>query len=352
METHQPIISFATGSLGSVPILETVIRESLGQIDPAVLLHYGNPLGMWELRQQVARLHPGIDENEVMIVSSAQQALGLVFDHLLRNGPKVFVQEPAYFGTLRLLRKHRAEATVFETFADLQERLGEADIVYLTSNFHNPTGYSLALDDKQQLADWARGGGIVIEDNPHDQLYYEQKPTTIRELAPQHTFYIGGFSKILGPGIRVSYLVTDAEKLGKLKSGKIDADLFTSTLGQQLCTATLQRDFLDALRAHFKAKRDLALASLKEHVRDLASWNEPAGGIYLLLSLPASVSLTRVLEFATHNGLVLEDDRYTYLDGGSRNTTRINFVQNPEPILVEGIRKLARTLEEAAQPWK
>jgi 2-aminoadipate transaminase len=351
--TPQPMISFATGSLGSVPLLESVIGDALRHVDPGLLLRYGDPMGMPELRHRIARFHPGVDADQVMVTASAQQGLALVFEHLLGEGCTVLVQQPAYFGALRLLKAHGLAAGTFYEGREVLEGIGTASALYLTSNFQNPTGVSLSAGEKQRIAALApQFGAVIVEDNPYDLLYYEEKPTTIRQNAPQSTIYVSGFSKILGPGIRVGYVVADREKLAQLKSRKIDQDLFTSTLGQQLCLAALQTDYLDALRAHFKAKRDLALASLEQYLGGAATWARPAGGIFLLLSLPAAVPVSKVREIAAaRHCLVLEDDRYAYLDGRSRNTLRVNFVQNPDDLLVEGVRRLARTLEEAREPW-
>jgi 2-aminoadipate transaminase len=351
--TPEPRISFATGSLGSVPLLESVIKEALGQVDPSLLLFYGDPMGMPELRRLIARLHPRVDADQVMITTSVQQGVALVLEHLLREGGTVLVQEPAFFGVLRLLKAHGLSARTFNDYRQLLGDIGTARAVYLTSNFHSSTGCSLSTGEKQEIAELAqRSSVIIVEDNPYDQLYYGEKPTTIREIVPQNTFYTSGFSKTLGPGVRVGYVVADQQELGQLKSGKIDLDLFTSTLGQQLCLAALRADYLDALRAHFKAKRDLALASLEHYLGGTATWTRPAGGLFISLSLPGAVPVGRVREIAAaRHGLVLEDDRYAYLDGRSRNTIRVNFVQNPDTLLVEGIRRLVRAVKEAQEPW-
>jgi 2-aminoadipate transaminase len=339
----------ATGSLGRVPLLESILKEALRQLDPGLLLHYGEPMGMPELRHRIAGLHPGVDADQVMITASAQQGLALVLEHLRHTGGTVLVQQPAYFGALRLLKAHGLSAVAFHDYRELLEGIRIARVVYLTSNFHNPTGGSLSPGEKQRIAELARQcAAVVVEDNPYDQLYYGEKPTTIREITPRNTFYVSGFSKTLGPGVRVGYVVADREKLGQLKPRKIELDLFTSTLGQQLCLAALRADYLDALRVHFKAKRDLALASLEQYLSGAVTWNKPAGGIFILLSLPGAVPVSTVREIAaTRQGLLLEDDRYAYLDGRSRNTIRVNFVQNPDALLVEGIRRLARALQEA-----
>ena len=260
MYTKMDTISFASGSLGSVPVLERVLSESISKVDPRMLLSYADPLGLPELRRQIAELYGnGITEENVMITSSAQQALGIVFDNLVNEGRnEVFVQEPAYFGILRIFRKHQdAQVVPFEDLSSIEDRLktSESGIVYLTSNYHNPTGETLSPEIKNKLASVAKSGNVVIvEDNPHDFLYFgEERPTNVFALAPQRTIYVSGFSKILGPGLRVGYVIADKETIAKLKSRKISEDIFTSTLGQQVCSEALrQLEYLNELRRYFK----------------------------------------------------------------------------------------------------
>ena len=350
-------ISFATGSLGNVPVLEKVLKQSIAEIDHKLLLGYSDPSGLPELRKQIADLYDsGIAEENVMITSSAQQALGIVFDYLAQEGKnEVFVQEPAYFGILRIFRKNQdAKVTPFEDFGTIEDRLrtSESGVVYLTSNFHNPTGETLSSERKKKLAKNAEESDLVIvEDNPHDFLYYSgERPNNIFELAPKNTIYVSGFSKILGPGIRVGYVIADKETIAELKSGKISQDIFTSTLGQQVCVNALrQTEYLEDLRGYFRSKRDLALSCFEEQfgVEEDLVWSKPRGGIFILCQFSDNINCNKIAGIAKDKyGLTLEKDKYTYSDGRSRNTTRINFVQNPDDILREGIMRFYQAFKE------
>src|SRR3989338_8940086 len=109
-------ICFTTGSLGSVPVLENILKQSLSEMDVKILLNYSDPLGLPELRKQIAELYgKGITEENVLITSSAQQALGIVFEYLTQERKKeFFVQEPTYFGALRILKHQNSEVIPFE----------------------------------------------------------------------------------------------------------------------------------------------------------------------------------------------------------------------------------------------
>ena len=350
-------ISFATGSLGNVPVLEKVLKQSIVEVDPKLLLGYSDPSGLPELRKQIADLYDsGIAKENIMITSSVQQALGIVFDYLAQEIKKeVFVQEPAYFGILRIFRKHQdAKITPFDVFGTIEDRLrtSESGVVYLTSNFHNPTGKTLSLERKKKLAKNAEESGlIIVEDNPHDFLYYNgERPDNIFELTPGNTIYVSGFSKILGPGLRVGYVIADKKTIAELKSEKISQDIFTSTLGQQVCVNALrQTEYLEDLRGYFRSKRDLALSCFKEQfgAEEDFVWSKPKGGIFILGQFSENIDGAKIAAIARDKyGLALEKDKYTYSDCKSRNTTRINFVQNSDDILREGIMRLYQAFNE------
>lgn len=354
-------ISFATGSLGRVPILEEMLKKSLSKIDYQLLLNYGDASGLPELRKQIAKLYScGITEENIMITSSAQQALNIVFEYLDKKN-RIFAQEPTYFGTVRILRnKQNIELTTFEEIGSIEDKLKKmpSGVLYLTSNFHNPTGKTMSPEEKQGLAKKAKEIGlIIIEDNPYDFLYFgEEMPNNIFGLAPKNTLYVSGFSKMLAPGLRVGYIIADADTIKNLKSRKIDYDLFTSTLSQQVCLNALQHpEYLTKLRNYFKNKRDLALSCLDEQFsgEEGFKWNKPEGGIFMLGKLDERVPVDELAKVAQeHYRLILEKDGHTYFDGRSRNTIRINFVQNPDNLLKEGIERLHLAYEEVCKNAK
>ncbi|MBI4147129.1 PLP-dependent aminotransferase family protein [Candidatus Woesearchaeota archaeon] len=347
-------ISFASGSLGEVQVLEEVLGKALSKIDPKSLLNYSHPLGIIELREQIAKLYGGslLAEN-VMITSSAQQALVITFNNLLNSGMcEIAAQEPAYFGVLRILGKDTSlKVTPFESIDRVIEST-ESGIVYLTSNFHNPTGKTLTKEEKSRLAQSVKvSNSVIVEDNPHDFLYFNgERPRNVFEFAPNNTIYVGGFSKILAPGLRIGYVIANQETIQKLKSAKIDQDIFTSSVGQQVCVNVLRSpEYLNELRGYFKEKRDLALQTLDEHFSEQEgfSWSKPEGGIFILGQFAPSLDGTEVARIAKEKyGLTLEKDKHTYADEKTRNTTRINFVQNPDNVLREGISRLYKSFIE------
>ncbi|MBI4451084.1 PLP-dependent aminotransferase family protein [Candidatus Woesearchaeota archaeon] len=333
-------ISFAGGSIES-PVLERVLRKALDRVEPKTLLHYEDPRGLRDLRQYMAAIH-AVSIDNVLIASSAHQSLSLAAQ-FVRPG-LVLVQEPTYFGTWNILRRNGC--IVHRLPAKPDPALDSCRAMFITSNFHNPTGVSLNIDDKKYLARLAHNEHTIVEDNPYDMLYYGEQPGTIYALEPQSTIYIGSFSKTLAPGLRLGYMIATPSTVDSLKELKKDADLFTSTLNQQVCLAALQQDYLPALRSDFKAKRDAALNALESQFKgdSRVSWTKPEGGIFIQVTLDGAIPAKSVRDVAKGLGLQLEPDEYAYADRKSRNTTRINFAQNPIPALEWGIRRFSQAV--------
>jgi 2-aminoadipate transaminase len=342
-------ISLASGSLGQSPVLEKILSKALRGINPRDLLDYGDTMGLPELRQVVAGLHGGkVSPENILITSSSQQALFLITEIFLTKKDFVYLQSPTFMGMLRVVKN--LNVVTFEGGCLPPDyRVGPRTAFYLTSNFHNPSAQSLEAWKKEALSAMAKKGSLVIEDNPYDLLYYDEKPTTILSLSMENVIYVCTFSKMLAPGLRLGYVVAEAEKIKQLKSRKINLDLSTSTLSQLTALACLKEpEYLVRLREEFRKKRDLALLLLDSYFCDwdLVSWIRPEGSIFILLTLDERISAAGVQKRAQEKGLILEEDKYLYRDGQSRNTIRLNFVQNSQENLEEAMELLAQSVKE------
>ena len=341
-------ICFATGSLGEAPVLLDILDSSMSKIDARKLLGYSAAQGLDELREMIVNLHQLlITKDNVLITSGGQQSLGIAFDYIAQHTEKILLQEPAYFGAVRLLKKSKMSVETFSGFSNLDSilRRTDAKAVYLTSNFQNPSGECLPDDAKAAIAGIAREKGIlIVEDNPYDLLYYDNDPrSTLFRSSPENILYLGSFSKILAPGLRTGYIIGDEKSIKKLKALKIDEDLFTSTLSQQVCLYALQeKRYLDGLRKSNKERRDNLLKSFEKYFGqdEGISWSRPEGGIFIQLKF-RHIDSEKLVRIASEKyNLVLESDAYSFFDGKGRNTMRINFVQNDKEAAEEGIRRL------------
>lgn len=350
-------IDFACGSIEPIGLLEDLVRGGLQSQDLSALFSYGDPSGCMGLREELAKAH-GRSPDEVIITSSAQQSLDIIFEALEGRADVVHLQEPAFFGSIRLLRKKLYDVIPFGDFEELKEDLDpkRISIVYLTSNFNSSIGGGLTEQEKKGLAGLVRGSQVlVIEDNPYDGLYFGEEPSTISSQASEESLYVGSFSKILAPGLRIGYVIAPEGLIRGLRSAKIDRDIFTSPLSQSVCLHAMRESrYLPGLRQEFKARRDAALGCIADLFSSQASvsWGTPGGGIFLTVDF-GGIPMDRLLSAAKQDYcLVLEQDRFKYFDGVSRGTTRINYAGNSVGSIREGIERLYHAYMEVKDDEK
>lgn len=346
-------INFACGSLSNSPVLKDKIKRSIRSIEVDSLLNYSDPLGMGKLREKIIELQKFKAEKEsVMITSSSQQALNIILAYFLGESPmQLFIQEPSYFGVHRILKDKKVNTI---PFGDIEEIIGnlnqdKMNLIYLTSNFSSPSGKSLSNKEKNVILSFARQNNVVvIEDNPYNHLYYEgPRPKNIFDYSLGNVIFVGSLSKVVAPGLRVGYIVANQKFIKKFKSLKIDSDIFTSTFDQQVCYNVLKDlSYLKSLREEYSNKRDYIVELLESRFSEDITWEIPRGGVFMQINLNKKFSTKRLVEIASKNGVRLEEDTYYYNDGKSRNTFRINFVQNSFAGIKEGISRLARSIRE------
>ena len=382
-----PIIKFSTGSLPINSNLQRVIEKSLSEVNINNLFNYGTPKGEEFIRNSIANLYNNsrsesddqkivMKSDDVFITTSAQQGLNISFATLFGSEVEsgktiVLLQQPCFFGVVRLIKKYCLgkswiDVITFENIDELLEKFKNFQsaasvnriVIYLCSNYQPNSGNILSEREKSDLCNLVSKNIIettIIEDNPYDFLYgTEKRPSTLFEILPEKTILIGGFSKILAPGIRVGYLITRNQSFsGRLYREKIDQDLFTSTLSQQVCANALQDvSYLSEWRA-FVQKRVQCTVKLLEEIfgeekkSGKIEWTNIESGIFVYLRFFNSnhegvASIQKLLEISKNDfELELEPSGYCYLDGCSRLETRINIMLcESEDILREGLERL------------
>lgn len=357
------VISFA----GGLPAPATFPVEAMQVAFAKVLaergreaLQYSATEGYAPLREWVARRfsrpEAPVVADDVLIVSGSQQGLDLLAKVLVDPGDRVLVETPTYLGALQSFSLFEPRFVALESDADglLPERMDEslrgAKFLYCLPNFQNPTGRLLPLARRQALAAKARELDLLLlEDDPYGALSYAgEVPPAIRTLAPERTVYMGSFSKILAPGLRLGFIIAPAAIRAKLVQAKQATDLHTATLSQQAAYEVVKDGFLDqhipSIRALYRDQCLAMLDALARHMPEGVVWNRPQGGMFLWVELPQGLDATAVLAKAVEQNVAFVPGAPFYAHAPKIETLRLAFVTVPPARIEQGVACLARVI--------
>jgi 2-aminoadipate transaminase len=365
------LISFAGGlpapELFPVETLRGVTEATLRD-DGAGALQYGTtegypPLREWVCAHLAATVGLRVSPDQVLITSGSQQGLDLLGKVLLDPGDPVLVENPSYLGALQAFGSYEARFVGVasdenglrpdELRRALEQASPKPKFLYLIPNFQNPTGTSLAPARRAEVVALAAAFGVpVVEDDPYGQLRYRgEAPSALGALPGAHDWvYLGTFSKILAPGMRLAWVVTPNRALFEsLVSAKQAADLHTSSFTQRLVWRYVREAGpLDAhvgrLRATYGRRRDAMLGALTRHLPAGCRWTKPDGGLFLWVELPPAIDTTELLQAALRQKVAFVPGEPFWVGEPVQNTLRLNFSNADEERIEEGVRRLGRLI--------
>src|SRR5438128_2021115 len=341
--------------------LNQVIRE-----EGASLLQYYPAGGYPPLRQYLSTylLRFGLEARpeEILIVNGSQQGFDLIARTLIDPGDFVAIEQPTYPRAMQVFRSFGAQLLSVpwdgmgpraEVFERLLER-HTPKLFYCQPSAHNPTGLAVAPETGRRLLEAAvRHQVPIVEDGFDGSLYYGDGPTLPLKAADRGgvVIYIGTFSKILFPGLRLGWLVGPRPILERLQAAKQLADLHTSALIQAAVHRFCERKLLDRhatrVMTEYARRRSLLLAALGRRMPSEVTWTEPKGGFSLLLTLPAGMDAGALLPQAVERGVAFTPGAPFFVDGGGQRTLRLSFSSVAAGRIDEGIRRLAETIKSA-----
>jgi 2-aminoadipate transaminase len=349
--TEKPgIISFA----GGLPSPKTFPVDAMLEATQRVLtqdgrsaLQYAASEGYGPLRDWVAHdlKKQGMDvhADQVLITTGSQQGLDLVAKILIDAGSRILVETPTYLGALQAFTPMEPDVVSVDSddsgvlADDLRAKAGQgaarARFIYLLPNFQNPTGRTMTEARRAAVAAAALETGVpVIEDNPYGDLWFDTAPPpSLSSRNPEGSVYLGSFSKILAPGLRLGYLVAPHALYPKLLQAKQAADLHTPSFNQRLVAEVLKDGFIErhvpTIRALYKQQCEAMLAALDREMAGLDfQFNRPAGGMFLWARLPEGVDAVGLLPKAVDRGVAFVPGAAFYADHGDPRTLRLSFV--------------------------
>ena len=393
--TERPdVISLAGGLPDTSTFAPELYAKLMSQVaaeSTARALQYGPTEGMAAavdcIVEVMAEESTVVDPASVIVTTGGQQVIDLVCKALIDPGDVIVAEAPTYPGAVPTFGAYQADVVQIEMDSDgmpidelesvLDRLAGEGrrpKFIYTIPNFQNPGGVTMSLPRRRRLVEVARERELlVLEDNPYGLLRYEGEPLpTLYSLdaslsagngsppardgvSSDLVIYLGTFSKILSPGLRLGWAVAPHAVLEKLNLGKQGADLCSSPMTQLFVSAYFAErgseshpprpawiEYVERLRDLYRRRRDVMLESLEEHFGGRASWTRPQGGLFVWATLDG-VDTTDLM--ARSHGVAFVPGRAAYMDGHSgSNSMRLNFAGVPDEDIREGIQRIGKTM--------
>jgi 2-aminoadipate transaminase len=357
------IISFAGGLPSPLTFPVERMREAYDAVlsrTGKVALQYGPSDGYAPLREWIADSLSTSDcrivPEQVLMLSGSQQGLDLLGKVLIDEGSKVLVETPSYLGALQAFSVYRPEFVSVATDEDglvpeALDAVGQgARLLYSLPNFQNPTGRSMTLARRVALVEaCARLRVPLIEDDPYGALSYNGEPLPkLLNMNPAGVVYMGSFSKVLTPGIRLGYAVAPVPLARKMEQAKQATDLHTAQLTQMVVHEVIKDGFLSehipTIRKLYAAQCQSMLDALQEFFPAGASWTRPQGGMFIWVTLPAHINSMELLEAAVAQNVAFVPGAPFYANTPAQNTLRLSFVTVPPEQIRSGIATLGRLI--------
>ena len=367
--TERPgIISFAGGLPSPKTFPVEVFAEACAKVlrdDGRAALQYAASEGLVTLREQVAAMLPwAVDPANVLITTGSQQGLDLVAKVLIDPGSRVLVETPTYLGALQAFGPMEPNVVGVASdedgpdLHDLLRVLGDPAkdfprFMYLLPNFQNPTGRSMSEARRAALSAEAQRLGLpIVEDNPYGDLWFDvPPPAPLTARHPEGCVYLGSFSKVLAPGLRLGFLVAPPALYPKLLQAKQAADLHTPSFNQRVVAEVLKDGFLNrhvpTIRSLYRAQRDTMLQALDHEMQGLGvTWNRPDGGMFLWARLPEGMNAIELLPHAVDKGVAFVPGAAFYAEQADPRALRLSFVTATADQIQTGVAALAQAIRE------
>lgn len=362
------MISFAGGnpSMDALPneICADIARDVL-LADGKRILQYGATEGYPPFVESLVDYLSGIfafpvSKQTVLPTTGSTSGMDLICKAMLNPGDTVLVESPTFLGNMQTLNLYQSNLVPVESDDDgvILDKLEAAVIahkpklLYIIPTFQNPSGRTLAADRREPIAKMAaKYGFLVIEDDPYRDLRYTGNDIPpIKEYDETgHVVYMGSFSKIVSPGLRVGYMIANEEILRKCTIGKQGTDLHTPNLNQAIIDQFLRRKLLAPHIAEicipYREKLQLMLDELDSFPKG-TKYARPDGGLFIFVEMPESFNATALFDKAVESGVAYVPGTFFYPDGGHHNTLRLNFSNSTIDQIKQGMKILRQLFEE------
>ena len=358
--TAQPgMISFAGGNPARSALPDDTVARLCGKVmaeNGKNILQYGPTEGYQPLLDCLypyvrQALDVEIPQGGILPVTGSTQAMDLLCKALLNPGDAVLVENPSFLGNIQCMRLYQAKPVPVESDEDglviesLERAMQEyhPKLLYVIPTFQNPTGKALPTERRKAVAELAAKYGVVVaEDDPYRDLRYQGDPLPAIKSFDQAGWvvFLGSFSKIISPGLRVGYLAGDTRIIRKCTIGKQSSDVHTANLNQAIVAEFLREGLLPG---HIQAICQSYAVQLNAMLKELESFpkgtafTRPQGGLFIWVELPQGLDATAMLNECVRRHVAYVPGTHFFAEGGHANTLRLNFSNSTVEQIQEGM---------------
>jgi len=305
------------------------------------------------------------DTNKILITTGSLQAISIITQEFVNQGDVILTESPSFVGALSVFETYEAEIHGIPIDKDgiiieaLKEKIASLDkkpkLLYVTPNYHNPAGIIYSPERKRELLEVLSGTGIIlIEDDAYCDLYFKEEEKHLTKAMKccndfdVEIIYTGSFSKILGPGFRLGYMLASPIIFEKAETIKQALDACTSNFMQILANEFVSQNkiqpYLEFLRKEYEQRKDLMQKSLIKYMPKEVTWNEPKGGFYYWLKLPEYIKSTDIFKECVERGVVFVTGRTFDPDSKKDDRLRLSFANVPKADIDKGVKILSEAM--------
>ena len=370
--TQKPeIISFA----GGLPAPELFPVEELAKVAEDVLksegrqlLQYATTEGRPSLRQKIAdrmlaKYNTKVSPDEILITTGSQQCLDFAGKLFLDPGDIVLCESPSYLGALNAFNAYEPNfvevptddgGLIPEELDKILSTTERCKFIYVIPDFQNPTGRTWSMERRIKFMEVVNKHNLpVLEDNPYGELRFEGEilPSLKSMDTKGLVMFLGTFSKIFCPGLRLGWVAAVPDVVSEFVKIKQSADLHTSNFDQGLADAYIENYDLDAhveqIKALYKHRRDVIIESMEKMMPEGVKWTHPEGGLFLWLTFPQGVSAAQVFMKCIEKNVAGVTGDAFFPNGKTDRNMRINYSNMPDEKIAEGIRRMSEAIKES-----
>ncbi|MCE4614450.1 MAG: PLP-dependent aminotransferase family protein [Desulfurococcales archaeon] len=338
-------------------IIETYGAEALQYAPTAGVTLFRKTLASW-LDNQGVKVS---NDDTILVTTGSQQGLDLTSRVLLDSGDIVVTEKPTYLAAINAFKPAEPRFIGIEIddngmkTGDLEKKLkslSEEDLsrikfIYTIPTSQNPGGVTMTMDRRKHLLELAEQYDLlIVEDDPYSHFVFE--PIEFQALKTLdkngRVLYLGTFSKILSPGIRVGFMLGPENLVSMMELAKQAVDLHSSTLSQYVALEAIKRGVVDKTiekaKKIYKAKKDIMLEALEVYFKGIGKWTRPVGGMFIFVYLFQDIDTKPLMYKALEKGVAYVPGGSFFVDGTGRNTLRLNFSYPTPDQIREGIKRL------------